>query len=95
VLTRIGKALAQLPGPVLVTGHTDSLPIHTLRFPSNWHLSKARAEDVAKLLGEVTGDPGRFKAAGRADSEPLVPDKPTDPRNRRVEVTLMKPAGAG
>jgi type VI secretion system protein ImpK len=95
VLTRIGKALAQLPGPVLVTGHTDSLPIHTLRFPSNWHLSKARAENVAKLLGEITGDPGRFKAEGRADSEPLVPDKPTDPRNRRVEVTLMNLAGAG
>jgi type VI secretion system protein ImpK len=95
VLIRIGKALAQLPGPVLVTGHTDSRPIHTLRFPSNWHLSQARAANVAKLLGEVTGDPGRFTAEGRAATEPLIPDKPTDGRNRRVEVTLMTPPGGG
>ena len=93
VLIRIGKALAQLPGPVLVTGHTDSRRIHTLRFPSNWHLSQARAANVAKLLGEVTGDPGRFTAEGRAATEPLIPDKPADGRNRRVEVTLMTPPG--
>jgi type VI secretion system protein ImpK len=95
LLTRVGKALAQLPGPVLVTGHTDSLPIHTLRFPSNWHLSQARAASVAKRLGEVTGDPKRFTAEGRGATEPLIPDKPTDARNRRVEVTLMAQPATG
>jgi type VI secretion system protein ImpK len=88
VVRRIGEALGQLPGRVLVTGHSDSAPIKTLRFPSNWHLSQARAESVGTMLGEVTGEPGRFTAEGRADTELRVPDNPRDARNRRVEITL-------
>lgn len=92
VVQRIGAALGQLPGPVLVTGHSDSAPIKSLKFPSNWHLSQARAESVTAMLSEVTGDPGRFTAEGRADTEPRVPEDPRDARNRRVEITLMTPA---
>ncbi|NEV63357.1 type IVB secretion system protein IcmH/DotU [Thiorhodococcus minor] len=92
LLKRIAEALAQLPGAVLVTGHSDSVPIKTLRFPSNWHLSQARAENVRDLLVEVAGNPSRFTAEGRADTELRVPDKPKDARNRRVEVMLMTPA---
>ncbi|MBS1202060.1 MAG: type secretion protein DotU [Chromatiaceae bacterium] len=88
VVRRIGEALGQLPGRVLVTGHSDSAPIKTLRFPSNWHLSQARAESVGTMLGEVTGEPRRFTAEGRADTELRVPDNPRDARNRRVEITL-------
>jgi type VI secretion system protein ImpK len=88
VVRRIGKALGQLPGRVLVTGHSDSAPIKTLRFPSNWHLSQARAESVGTMLAEVTGEPGRFTAEGRADTELRVPENPRDARNRRVEITL-------
>jgi type VI secretion system protein ImpK len=40
------------------------------------------------MLVEVTGDPGRFTAEGRADTEPRVPENPRDARNRRVEITL-------
>ena len=89
VVRRIGAALGQLPGRVLVTGHSDSAPIKSLRFPSNWHLSQARAESVTAMLAEVTGEPGRFVAEGRADTEPRVPASPRDARNRRVEITLM------
>jgi len=89
VVRRIGAALGQLPGRVLVTGHSDSAPIKSLRFPSNWHLSQARAESVTAMLAEVTGEPGRFAAEGRADTEPRVPESPRDARNRRVEITLM------
>jgi type VI secretion system protein ImpK len=89
VVRRIGAALGQLPGRVLVTGHSDSAPIKSLRFPSNWHLSQARAESVTAMLAEVTGEPGRFVAEGRADTEPRVPESPRDARNRRVEITLM------
>lgn len=92
LLKRVAEALAQLPGAVLVTGHTDSVPIKTLRFPSNWHLSQARADNVRDLLVQVAGNPGRFTAEGRADTELRVPDNPKDARNRRVEVMLMTPA---
>ncbi len=90
LIERIGVALAQLPGSVLVTGHSDSAPIKSLRFPSNWHLSQARAQEVANRLGLLTKDPARFAAEGRADSEPVVPENPRDARNRRVEITLQR-----
>ncbi len=94
LLERIAAALAQLPGPVLVTGHSDSAPIKSLRYPSNWHLSQARADEVTKRLGQLTGDPGRFTGEGRADAEPVVPENPRDARNRRVEITLQRPSTA-
>jgi len=89
LLDRIGKALAQLPGRVLITGHTDSVPIRTLRFPSNQVLSQARAESVRNLLAKQMGGSERLTAEGRGATESLPSLKPTDPRNRRVEITLM------
>ncbi|UHD16097.1 type IVB secretion system protein IcmH/DotU [Thiocapsa bogorovii] len=91
-LKRVGEALLQLPGQVLVTGHTDSVPIRTLRFPSNQVLSQERADNVRTLLADVMGDSARLAAEGRADTELRVPANPKDARNRRVEITLMPAA---
>ncbi|GMV47336.1 MAG: hypothetical protein AMXMBFR66_27340 [Pseudomonadota bacterium] len=90
LLQRIGAALARLPGPVTVTGHTDNQPIRSLRFPSNWHLSQARAEAVKALLAQAL-PAARLKAEGRADSEPVASNASAEgrARNRRVEITLM------
>src|SRR5438132_5977245 len=95
LLTRIADALASVPGQIDVVGHTDNAPIRTLRFPSNWELSRARAESVARLLA-VRVAPGRIRADGRGESERLAPnDTPQGrARNRRVEITLYVPAGA-
>lgn len=90
LVLRIGEALQRLKGSVLVTGHTDNLPIRSLRFPSNWHLSQARAEAFRNLLAERV-EIGRLRAEGRADAE-AVADNATPAgraKNRRVEVTLM------
>ena len=95
LIDRIGAILTQMPGPVLVTGHTDSVPIKTLRFPSNWALSQARAKEVANRLGQITGAPSRYTAEGLGDSEPAVPDNPRDARNRRVEIVLQRPLRDG
>ncbi len=94
LLFRIADALASLPGQVDVVGHTDNAPIRTLRFPSNWDLSRARAESVAGLLASRTA-PGRIHAEGRGDADPIAPnDTPGGrARNRRVEITLYVPAG--
>ena len=91
LLDTIGDALKKLPGKVLVTGHTDSVPIRTLEFPSNQALSARRARNVAELLGKVTGEPDRFTAKGLADSQPRVPKDPTAAANRRVEISLRYP----
>jgi len=96
LLQRIAAALTTVPGKILIIGHTDNVPIHTVRFPSNWHLSRARAEAVLKLLVTGTGTPERFTVEGRADTEPLdTKDKDTSAgraRNRRVEIILLAPA---
>ena len=90
LLPRISEALGQLPGQVLVTGHTDNQPIRTLRFPSNWHLSQQRADAVRHELSR-TVQAQRLRAEGRADSEPVTDnDGPAGrSRNRRVEITLF------
>ncbi|MDO9072264.1 MAG: DotU family type VI secretion system protein [Rubrivivax sp.] len=90
---RIGAALNQVPGAVLIAGHTDNQPIRSLRFPSNWHLSKDRAASAKALLGAFV-KPGRISAEGRADTEPLADNATAEgrARNRRVELTLFATA---
>lgn len=90
LLARIAEALNSVPGRIQVTGHTDSQPIRSLRFPSNWHLSQERAKSVAQLLA-ATVAPARLSAEGRADAEPVAPNdtKENRAKNRRVEITLF------
>ena len=92
---RIGAALRQVPGQVVIAGHTDNQPIRSLRFPSNWHLSKDRAASVKALLGSSVAVP-RLTAEGRADTEPLAENGSAEGRakNRRVEITLLAAAPA-
>lgn len=93
LLGRIGEALTRVNGQVEVVGHTDNVPIRTLRFPSNFELSKARAESVSRLL-IARVPPARVRAEGRGDTEPLAAnDTPAGrARNRRVEIILYVPS---
>ncbi len=90
VINRISAALLEHPGKVFVRGHTDNQPIRSLRFPSNWELSKARALSVSQLL-QTKIEPTRISSEGAADSEPIAPnDSPAGlARNRRVEIVLI------
>ena len=97
LLQRIGEELERVPGLVRVTGHTDSQPIRTVRFPSNWHLSQERARVVGEALSQKLSNPRRVTSEGISDSEPIAPNNTAEgrARNRRVEVTLLlAPAGA-
>ena len=97
LMRRIAEALTQVPGNVVVTGHTDNQPIRSARFPSNWHLSEERAKAVRGILVSQGVVPARVSAEGRADGEPLVANDSAANRalNRRVEVTLIAKARAG
>jgi type VI secretion system protein ImpK len=92
LLQRIANALKQVPGQVLVIGHTDNVPIRSLRYRSNWDLSRQRAVAVAQMLASMSGGAERYFAEGKADTEPLVAnDTPAGrARNRRVEIVLYK-----
>ncbi len=90
VLAGVGAALDSESGSALVVGHTDSQPIRTLQFPSNWHLSAARAKSVAEILGAAMRDPTRLQPEGRADKEPIASNATAEGReaNRRIEIKI-------
>ncbi len=92
LLGRIAGALKTEKGEVLVNGYTDNQPIHTVQFPSNYQLSQARADAVAKVLAEGIGDPKRVRAVGKGDSDPLATNATAEGRqqNRRTDVVLLK-----
>jgi type VI secretion system protein ImpK len=94
LLGRVGDAIARVPGQVDVIGHTDNVPIRTLRFPSNWELSVARAESVAGLL-TTRVSPGRLRVEGRGESDPIASNDAPEgrARNRRVEIVVYVPGG--
>lgn len=91
LLQQIGAELNKVQGKVLVTGHTDNVPIRALQFPSNWHLSKARADSVVKILAANSTNPSRFIGEGHADTEPVAPNDSPQNRalNRRVDIILL------
>jgi chemotaxis protein MotB len=90
-LDKMAVLIQKIPYPVRVEGHTDNVPIHTARFPSNWELSIARAVSVVKYFAESGKiNPQRLSAVGYGETRPLVPnDSPANrTRNRRVEIVL-------
>jgi type VI secretion system protein ImpK len=95
VLNRIGQALANETGRVTVLGHSDNQPIRTVRFPSNFQLSAARADAARAVLATAATQPDRFTSAGRADTEPLASNATPEGRdqNRRIEVMLARSEG--
>jgi len=78
---------------VYVEGHTDSIPIHTEEFPSNYELSLGRAETLRLYLMSMGIDRGRTVVAGHGESRPLTTNETIEGRrlNRRVEVGLIPP----
>lgn len=96
ILDRVATSLRDIPNAIEVEGHTDSLPIRTHFFPTNWELSVVRATAVVRYLVEVRGlPPERLAARGMADNRPLVPEETLrgNPRNRRVEVHVLTGPG--
>lgn len=94
VLESIGREIARTPYKVRIEGHTDSIPITTGKFPSNWELSCARAAAVARFFEERGLERRRFSVAGYAETRPVDPvlgNSTADARarNRRVVVTFL------
>ena len=75
-----------------VEGHTDSAPISSDKYPSNWELSSARASSVVRyLISRFKFSPSLFTAIGYADTRPLENTvSAKDPKNRRVEILILK-----
>ncbi len=91
-MERVARSLNQEPGRIIIVGHSDNIPIRSSRFPSNMHLSLARAKSVMAEIAETLDDPSRMSAEGRADSEPIADNATAAGRakNRRIEVLLVQ-----
>ena len=90
ILDRLGKFFRKFPYEVRIEGHTDTQPINSSRFPSNWDLSAARAVTVARYFQGSGIPPQRISAIGRGEFHPIA-DNATAAgrsRNRRVEIFL-------
>jgi chemotaxis protein MotB len=78
--------------PITVEGNTDTQPIATSQFPSNWELSTARATTVVRFLIAHRVNAGRLAAAGYAALHPVDSNATAAgrARNRRVDIVLMR-----
>jgi chemotaxis protein MotB len=98
LLSQVAKAIENLANPIWIAGHTDSVAFRRNDGYDNWSLSLDRANATRKVLRNLGIDMSRIASViGKADTEPMIPEAPTDPRNRRISITLVRaeppPAG--
>ena len=99
-LDKIASAIREISGDVpddinwvlRIDGHSDSQPISTPEFPSNWHLSAGRAISVVRYLTAQGVPPNRLLAAGFGEFQPLAAGTTAEDlrRNRRIEFKLTE-----
>ena len=91
LLAIVAAAVAGTANRLSLRGHTDSLPFAPGSARDNWRLSADRANATRLVLVAAGLDPARIaEVVGRADAEPLLPDRPDDPRNRRISIVLLR-----
>jgi chemotaxis protein MotB len=97
LLGGLGPALTGIGNDLVIEGHTDSRPISSAAFPSNWELSTARATAVLRfLIDKDHVAAGRMSASGFADTRPRVTgsSEASYAKNRRVDIVVYAPAAA-
>jgi len=92
-LTNFAEVVKKTKSSIRIEGHTDSFPIHSPAFPTNWELSAIRAVNIARFLIEEAGiEPERFTVVGHSLYKPAVPNTSIEnkAKNRRVEIFINK-----
>jgi len=91
MIDKISEVFSSFEGVIIVSGHTDNIPIKTYRFRSNWELSSSRAVSVIHELAKVSVlKDKRFKVAAYAETKPVDSNDTWEGRskNRRVEIMM-------
>ncbi len=90
ILQVLGSILATVPNAVVVSGHTDAQSFSRGAY-GNWELSTDRANSARRALEQGGVAATRmYRVEGKASVEPLLPEAPQDPRNRRIAITVMR-----
>ncbi|GHD99216.1 membrane protein [Allgaiera indica] len=89
LMQRLAKVIAGLPNKIRISGHTDAVPYAEGASHDNWELSSERANATRRVfLSSGVARDRIARISGVADTDPLIPEDPRDPRNRRITVTL-------
>ncbi|EQB87776.1 chemotaxis protein MotB [Clostridium punense] len=93
VLDKVNEMINKVNTNVIIEGHTDNVPIKTSQYPSNWHLSSARALSVLDYFLVTKGqkNPERFSAQAYGEFSPIVSNDTPEHRamNRRVNIIIV------
>jgi len=93
ILDALALSLLDIPNFVRIEGHTDTVPVKSARFPSNWELSTARASRIVRWFIERQHfPPERLSAGGYGEHRPAATNSTVEGRrtNRRVEIIVLK-----
>ena len=92
IAVKIAKSLDKEPGAIRIDGYSDTDPIKTVTFPSNWELSEARAKSVAGVLKTDLSQPLRVTVSGKGSDNPVAPNDTVEnkAKNRRVEISIPR-----
>jgi chemotaxis protein MotB len=92
LLNQVAKVIREMPNKISISGHTDAAPYAAQDVSyGNWELSSDRANASRRVLLESGLPHDRIAwVQGKADQDPLFPDDPTSPRNRRVAIVLLR-----
>jgi chemotaxis protein MotB len=92
LLTKVVQAIGPLQNKIAIRGHTDATPFAN-NPQGNWDLSSQRASATLRALTAMGLPATRLTdVSGRAEVDPLFPENPNDPRNRRISIILFKQA---
>ena len=92
LLAKIAESLNNYTNPIRVEGHTDTIPIGSALFRSNWELSTARATNILHyMIDHYRYEPDKMSATGYGEYRPVAENDSTEGRgkNRRVDIILQ------
>jgi chemotaxis protein MotB len=90
LLRAVAKIAQRLPNRISVSGHT-SANADGSKAPGDWEISTGRADSARQVLQSAGIDQDRiYQVSGKAASDPLFPDDPTLPGNRRIAIVLLR-----
>lgn len=93
VLSKLADILRILPNDIRIEGHTDNLQINSATYPSNWHLSVARALNTSYyLIRNENLSPEKISIVGNSEYKPIADNETPEGRekNRRVDIVIIK-----
>lgn len=91
LLDMVAGIIKTMPNQISVRGHTDSVPYSKGADYTNWELSADRANASRRVLLDAGIETKKLSnVVGKADTEPLKPDKPEEAQNRRISIILLR-----